>query len=731
MKKSVTKISQNVSLWLVLVIPFVVQIFAAVGLVGYFSFINGQKAVNELTVRVMNETTNRVQQHLDSYLAIPHKINKLNINAIERGDLNLEDLESARYYFWQQSQIFKEVTYIGFALETGKGTGIGYWLEGQGLLYEEIKNGKSYSYTIDSKGNPQKQVYATEYDPRKDEWYADTKLAGKPIWSRVYTSDGFDGYVAASANYPIYDKNRQFIGVTGVDLHLSDISNFLQKLQPSPNGKIFIVERDGLLIANSIKYPNFKLENGQTKRLSYLNSNNTFVNTTAKYLQNKFGDLKAIKGKQSLNFEFEGEPHHINITPWKDEYGLDWLVIVVIPESDFMAKINANYRMTILLCFVALTIAIILGIITSYWIQKPISNLTKASFAIASGDLEQNVKLSRLKEIKILAQSFNQMAAQLKTAFTELKVTNLKLEKTNYELEKNNTELENRVVERTKDLQNIIEELKQMQAQLVQAEKMSSLGQMVAGIAHEINNPVSFIYGNLSHAQEYTQDLLNLVELYQKHYPNPEVEIQKEIQNIELDFLKEDMTKIHDSMGNGAERIRDIVIGLRNFSRLDEAEYKEANIHEGIDSTLMILEHRLKQQFKRPSIQVIKEYDNLPSVKCYPGQLNQVFMNVLVNAIDALDELAISHPDKQLIICVSTKVANDKHVVISIKDNGLGIPLNIQQNIFDPFFTTKPVGKGTGMGLSISYQIITEKHEGTLECVSSPEGTSFIIRILQ
>ncbi|MBW4513072.1 MAG: HAMP domain-containing protein [Scytonematopsis contorta HA4267-MV1] len=731
MKKSVTKISQNISLRLVLIIPFVLQIFAAVGLVGYFSFINGQKAVNELSVKVMNETANRVQQHLDSYLDIPHKINKININAIERGELNLEDLESARYYFWQQSQIFKDVTYIGFGLDTGQGTGVGYWLPGEGLLSEEINNGKSYSYAIDSKGNRRKQVYVTEYDFKKDGWYTDTKLAGKPIWSRIYTSESFDGYVAASANYPIYDKNRQFIGVTGVDLHLSDISSFLEKLQPSPNGKIFIIERDGLLIANSIKYPNFKKEKGEIKRLSYLNSNHPFLNTTATFLQKNFGDLKAIKGKQSISFEFNGEPHHINITPWKDEYGLDWLVIVVMPESDFMAKINANSRMTILLCFAAFIIAIILGIITSYWIQKPISNLTKASFAIASGNLEQNVKPSRLKEIKILAQSFNQMAAQLKTAFNELKITNLKLEKTNHELEKNNTELENRVAERTKELQNIIEELKQMQAQLVQAEKMSSLGQMVAGIAHEINNPVSFIYGNLSHAKEYTQDLLKLVELYQKYYPTPEVEIEKEIKNIELDFLKQDITKIHDSMGNGAERIRDIVLGLRNFSRLDEAEYKEANIHEGIDSTLMILEHRLKQQFKRPSIQVIKQYDNLPSVKCYPGQLNQVFMNVLVNAIDALDELAISQPDKKLLIRISTQFSNDKYVVISIKDNGLGIPLNIQQKIFDPFFTTKPVGKGTGMGLSISYQIITEKHGGTLECVSSPEGTSFIIRIPQ
>ncbi|MBD2775586.1 ATP-binding protein [Iningainema tapete] len=285
----------------------------------------------------------------------------------------------------------------------------------------------------------------------------------------------------------------------------------------------------------------------------------------------------------------------------------------------------------------------------------------------------------------------------------------------------------------------------QLAAQLVQSEKMSSLGQLVAGVAHEINNPVSFIYGNLSYADEHTQDLLTIVQLYQQHYPHPVPEIQAQAKAIDLDFLIEDLPKLLTSMKIGAERITQIVLSLRNFSRLDEAEMKVVDIHSGIDSTLMILQHRLKAKSDLPEIQVIKEYGDLPLVECYPGQLNQVFMNILANAIDAIEEsLVICHlssvnnsqqrtKDTGLRtnpqICIST-TTQDNNVIISIADNGAGIPEAVQKRLFDPFFTTKPVGKGTGLGLSISYQIITEKHGGTLQCISSlGEGTQFVITI--
>lgn len=277
-------------------------------------------------------------------------------------------------------------------------------------------------------------------------------------------------------------------------------------------------------------------------------------------------------------------------------------------------------------------------------------------------------------------------------------------------------------------LQEALRELQSTQAQMIQAEKMSSLGQMVAGIAHEINNPVNFIHGNLSCINEYGLNLLDLIKIYQEYYPEPVPEIVEKTEEIDLEFIQEDLSKTLKSMLVGTERIREIVKSLRTFSRLDEAECKTADIHEGIDSTLMILHNRLKATSERSEIQVLKNYGSLPPVECYAGQLNQVFMNIIANAIDALSEKNNQNPS---IISISTEMLErESKIQIKIRDNGKGIPENIQHRIFDPFFTTKPVGKGTGLGMSISYKIITETHGGSLECISSlGEGTEFIIKI--
>jgi len=289
--------------------------------------------------------------------------------------------------------------------------------------------------------------------------------------------------------------------------------------------------------------------------------------------------------------------------------------------------------------------------------------------------------------------------------------------------------------QQTQQLEDTLKELQRTQTQMIQSEKMSSLGQLVAGVAHEINNPVNFIYGNIAPANYYIQDLLNLIKLYQEYYPYPVSAIRDEIAAIDLEFLIEDLPKLLSSLKIGADRIRQIVLSLRNFSRLDEAEYKAVDIHEGIDSTLLILENRLKTKPDYPGIEVIKEYGNLPLVECYAGQLNQVFMNILTNAIDALEERDEKRTQEEIQQCpsqirVCTKIMNKNQIAIKITDNGLGIPIEIKQRIFDPFFTTKPIGKGTGMGMSISYQIVTENHHGTLECISSPDqGAEFIIII--
>ncbi|MEH2465534.1 hybrid sensor histidine kinase/response regulator [Nostoc sp.] len=308
--------------------------------------------------------------------------------------------------------------------------------------------------------------------------------------------------------------------------------------------------------------------------------------------------------------------------------------------------------------------------------------------------------------------------------------------KTHLQLRNLTKTLEKRVAERTAALSRALKELQESQLQLVQTEKMSALGQLVAGVAHEINNPVGFIHGNLRHASVYFQDMINLIDLYQLHYPNPVPEIQEEIAAIDLKYMLSDLPNLISSMKEGVQRIRNISTSLRTFSRADSDRKVSCNIHDGIDSTIMILKYRLKASEDRPDIQVIRDYDKLPELKCFLGQLNQVFMNLLANAIDALEESNVgrtyieieANPNQVLI--QTTLNENKNHILISIKDNGMGMSADVQQKIFDHLFTTKPVGQGTGLGLSIARQIVVEKHGGTLEVNSAiGQGSEFIIKL--
>jgi PAS domain S-box-containing protein len=302
------------------------------------------------------------------------------------------------------------------------------------------------------------------------------------------------------------------------------------------------------------------------------------------------------------------------------------------------------------------------------------------------------------------------------------------------ELQQANEQLQIKIEERQQvenSLRQTLHELQKTQAQLVQTERLSSLGQLVAGIAHEINNPVSFIYGNLPHADQYIEDLLHLISLYQQHHPRPVSAIQEAMEEINFDFVVEDLPKLLSSIQIGADRIRQIVLSLRNFSRLDEAKYKPVNLHEGIDSTLLLLQNRLKAKGGHPDIEIIKEYGQLPLVECYASQLNQVFMNLFSNAIDALEEYrASAQEDRSSCIWIRTEIQDSEYVAIRIVDNGIGMTQKVRCQLFTPFFTTKPAGKGTGLGLSISYQIVVEKHGGKLQCFSNPgQGTEFLIQL--
>ncbi len=434
LNQSLAQLSAKIPLKTLLVVPFVLQIVGAVGLVGWFSFKNGQEAVNKLAIELQEQANSRIQLFLDNYFTIPQQINQINQDAIQLGLVNLDNLSTLGLYFAKQVEVFN-VSYINFGgLEINQFVGVNNRRDNLPRItefYRQAADGDLYwfSYTRDEQGNKQNiNTFIENADHRTEGWYTDVIDAGQPVWSQIYQWKD-KPILSISASYPIYNPNNQLIGAIGVDLNLSDISQYLNQINLSEATTIFIVERNGMLVANSGQTQSFIQKNQEVKQILALESQNPKISIITQELQQKIGNFTQIQTPQQLYLTLGNQREFIQLTPWKTESGLNWLLVVAIPESDFMAQINANTRTTIILCIITLILATTLAILTARWIIQPILKLKNSALAFSEGKFDQTVDVNRADELGILAKVFNYMAQQLQTSFATLENQNIELKR--------------------------------------------------------------------------------------------------------------------------------------------------------------------------------------------------------------------------------------------------------------------------------------------------------------